>query len=196
MSEKLLNKRIKEYIKTGDELLFDDDVLTQIIKLIKYKYMGYVHRGFFTEEELIELCLFQIGKQLKSYNPDKGEVTTFLISTCKHIISNTIRDRKAQKRIPEENIISLNSGFYINNHPESKDLKYEDMLLSYEDPEYTGINYENYIIKACENIKKNNKTRSKMKYDLKKMFIMYYQGYTEVYMSKTEGITQVQVSRM
>ena len=77
-----MNKRIKEYIKTGDEFLLDDEILTQIIKLIKSKYMGYVKRGIYTEEEMIELCLFQIGKDLKKYNPDRGEVSTFLTLTC------------------------------------------------------------------------------------------------------------------
>ena len=52
-----------------------------------------------------------------------------------------------------------------------------------------------YIIKACENIKKRSTTK-KIKYDLKKVFIMYYQGYNQDYIGKTIGITQVQVSRM
>ena len=53
MSENILNKRIKEYIETGDEFLLDDEILTQIIKLIKSRYMGYVKRGIYTEEEMI-----------------------------------------------------------------------------------------------------------------------------------------------
>ena len=194
LSENILNKRIKEYIKTGDEFLLDDEVLTQIIKLIKYKYMGYVKRGIFTEEEMIELCLFQIGKDLKKYNPDKGEVSTFLTLTCKRILFNTVRDKKAGKRIPEKNIESLSNTFY-NKDPEAKELRYEDKFLIYEDPEYTGINYENYVIKACENVA-NNKRGKKINYDLKKVFIMYYQGYNQDYIGKTIGITQVQVSRM
>ena len=189
-----MNKRIKEYIETGDEFLLDDEILTQIIKLIKSRYMGYVKRGIYTEEEMIELCLFQIGKDLKKYNPDRGEVSTFLTLTCKRILFNTVRDRKADKRIPEENIKSLNDSFY-NKDPEAKELRYEDKFLIYEDPEYTGINYEKYVIEACENVA-NNKRGKKINYDLKKMFIMYYQGYSQDYIGKTIGITQVQVSRM
>ena len=194
LSENILNKRIKEYIETGDEFLLDDEILTQIIKLIKSRYMGYVKRGIYTEEEMIELCLFQIGKDLKKYNPDRGEPSTFLTLTCKRILFNTVRDKKAGKRIPEKNIESLSNTFY-NKDPEAKELRYEDKFLIYEDPEYTGINYEKYVIKACENVA-NNKRGKKINYDLKKVFIMYYQGYNQDYIGKTIGITQVQVSRM
>ena len=190
----MLNKRIKEYIETGDEFLLDDEILTQIIKLIKSKYMGYVKRGIFTEEEMIELCLFQIGKDLKKYNPDRGEVSTFLTLTCKRILFNTVRDRKADKRIPEKMINSLYETYYDGDTTDDG-IKYEDVFAVSEDPEYTGINYEKYVIKACENIKKRSTTK-KIKYDLKKVFIMYYQGYSQDYIADCIGISQVQVSRM
>ena len=190
----MLNKRIKEYIETGDEFLLDDEILTQIIKLIKSRYMGYVKRGIYTEEEMIELCLFQIGKDLKKYNPDRGEPSTFLTLTCKRILFNTVRDRKADKRIPEKMINSLYETYYSGDTTDDN-ITYEDVFAVSEDPEYTGINYEKYIIKACENVA-NNKRGKKINYDLKKIFIMYYQGYNQDYIGKTIGITQVQVSRM
>ena len=165
-----MNKRIKEYIKTGDELLLDDEVLTQIIKLIKSRYMGYVKRGIYTEEEMIELCLFQIGKDLKKYNPDRGEVSTFLTLTCKRILFNTVRDRKADKRIPEKMINSLYETYYSGESTDD-DITYEDVFAVSEDPEYTGINYEKYVIKACENVA-NNKRGKKINYDLKKVIII------------------------
>ena len=194
LSENLLNKRIKEYIETGDEFLLDDEILTQIIKLIKSRYMGYVKRGIYTEEEMIELCLFQIGKDLKKYNPDRGEVSTFLTLTCKRILFNTLRDRKADKRIPEKMINSLYETYYSRESTDD-DITYEDVFAVSEDPEYTGINYEKYVIKACDNIKKRATAR-KIKYDLKKVFIMYYQGYRQKYIADCIGISQVQVSRM
>ena len=189
-----MNKRIKEYIETGDEFLLDDEILTQIIKLIKSRYMGYVKRGIYTEEEMIELCLFQIGKDLKKYNPDRGEVSTFLTLTCKRILFNTVRDRKADKRIPEKMINSLYETYY-NGDTTDDDIKYEDVFAVSEDPEYTGINYEKYVIKACENVKKRSTTKQ-IKYDLKKVFIMYYQGYSQRYIADCIGISQAQVSRM
>ena len=189
-----MNKRIKEYIETGDEFLLDDEVLIQIIKLIKSRYMGYVKRGIYTEEEMIELCLFQIGKDLKKYNPDRGEVSTFLTLTCKRILFNTVRDRKADKRIPEKMINSLYETYYSGDTTDDN-ITYEDVFAVSEDPEYTGINYEKYVIKACENIKKRSTTK-KIKYDLKKVFIMYYQGYSQYYIADCIGISQVQVSRI
>ena len=189
-----MNKRIKEYIETGDEFLLDDEILTQIIKLIKSRYMGYVKRGIFTEEEMIELCLFQIGKDLKKYNPDRGEVSTFLTLTCKRILFNTVRDRKADKRIPEKMINSLYETYYSGDTTDDN-ITYEDAFAISEDPEYTVIDYEKYVIKACENIKKRSTTK-KIKYDLKKVFIMYYQGYSQDYIADCIGISQVQVSRM
>ena len=189
-----MNKRIKEYIETGDEFLLDDEVLIQIIKLIKSRYMGYVKRGIYTEEEMIELCLFQIGKDLKKYNPDRGEVSTFLTLTCKRILFNTVRDRKADKRIPEKMINSLYETYYGGDTTDD-DITYEDVFAVSEDPEYTGINYEKYIIKACENVA-NNKRGKKINYDLKKIFILYYQGYRQQDIADCIGISQVQVSRV
>ena len=104
--------------------------------------MGYVKRGIFTEEEMVELCLFQIGKDLKKYNPDRGEVSTFLILTCKRILFNTVRDRKADKRIPEKMINSLYETYYRGESTDDE-ITYEDVFAISEDPEYTGIDYEN-----------------------------------------------------
>ena len=50
----MLNKRIKEYIETGDEFLLDDEVLTQIIKLIKYIPYIYILLIFLLDDEVLK----------------------------------------------------------------------------------------------------------------------------------------------
>ena len=84
---------------------------------------------------------------------------------------------------------------YYRGESTDDEITYEDVFAISEDPEYTGIDYEKYIIKACENVA-NNKRGKKIKYDVKKVFILYYQGYRQQYIADCIGISQVQVSRI
>ena len=194
MDNQILKSRIKEYIRTGEEYLLDKHVLKEIEKLIIYNVGTYIGTNYYTREDIIEICLYEIGKQLKNYNPDRGEITTFISLVCVNAMKKDLRDKRAGKRIPEKMINSLYETYYSRGTSDD-DITYEDAFAISEDPEYTGIDYEKYVIKACENIKKRATAR-KIKYDLKKVFIMYYQGYNQDYIGKTIGITQVQVSRM
>ena len=194
MDNQILKSRIKEYIKTGDEYLLDDQVLMEIKKLILYNVGSYIVTNYDIREDVIEICLYEIGKQLKNYNPDRGEITTFISLVCINAMKKDLRDKRAGKRIPEKMINSLYETYYSRGTSDD-DITYEDAFAISEDPEYTGINYEKYVIKACENIKKRSTTK-KIKYDLKKVFIMYYQGYSQEYIEDCIGISQVQVSRM
>ena len=194
MDNQILKSRIKEYIKTGDEYLLDDQVLMEIKKLIIYSVGTYIGTNYYTREDVIEICLYEIGKQLKNYNPDRGEITTFISLVCVNAMKKDLRDKRAGKRIPEKMINSLYETYYGGDTTDD-DIKYEDVFAVSEDPEYTGINYEKYVIKACENVA-NNKRGKKINYDLKKVFIMYYQGYRQKYIADCIGISQVQVSRM
>ena len=194
MDNQILKSRIKEYIKTGEEYLLDKHVLKEIEKLIIYNVGTYIGTNYYTREDVIEICLYEIGKQLKNYNPDRGEITTFISLVCINAMKKDLRDKRAGKRIPEKMINSLYETYYSGESTDD-DITYEDVFAVSEDPEYTGINYEKYVIKACENVA-NNKRGKKINYDLKKVFIMYYQGYNQDYIGKTIGITQVQVSRM
>ena len=194
MDNQILKSRIKEYIKTGDEYLLDDQVLMEIKKLIIYSVGTYIGTNYYTREDVIEICLYEIGKQLKNYNPDRGEITTFISLVCVNAMKKDLRDKRAGKRIPEKMINSLYETYYGGDTTDD-DIKYEDVFAVSEDPEYTGINYEKYVIKACENVA-NNKRGKKINYDLKKVFIMYYQGYRQQYIADCIGISQVQVSRM
>ena len=177
MDNQILKSRIKEYIKTGDEYLLDDQVLMEIKKLILYNVGSYIGTNYYTREDVIEICLYEIGKQLKNYNPDRGEITTFISLVCINAMKKDLRNKRAGKRIPEKMINSLYETYYSRGTSDD-DITYEDAFAISEDPEYTGINYEKYVIKACENIKKRSTTK-KIKYDLKKVFIMSYQGYTQ-----------------
>ena len=194
MDNQILKSRIKEYIKTGEEYLLDDHVLMEIKKLILYNVGSYIGTNYYTREDVIEICLYEIGKQLKNYNPDRGEITTFISLVCINAMKKDLRNKRAEKRIPEKMINSLYETYYRRESTDDE-ITYEDVFAVSEDPEYTGINYEKYVIKACENIKKRSTTK-KIKYDLKKVFIMYYQGYSQQYIADCIGISQVQVSRM
>ena len=194
MGKRILKSRIKEYLKTGDEYLLDEQVLIELKKLIIYNVGSYIDNNYYTKDDVIEICLYDIGKQLKRYNPDRGEISTFISLICINDIKKDLRDKTAEKRIPQKMMNSLYETYY-GRETTDKGITYEDAFAISNDPEYTGINYENYIIKACENVA-NNKRGSKIKYDLKKMFIMYYQGYSQYYIGKTLDITQVQVSRI
>ena len=194
MDNQILKSRIKEYIKTGEEYLLDKHVLKEIEKLIIYNVGTYMGTNYYTREDIIEICLYEIGKQLKNYNPDRGEITTFISLVCVNAMKKDLRDKRAGKRIPEKMINSLYETYYRRESTDDE-ITYEDVFAVSEDPEYTGINYEKYVIKACENIKKRSTTK-KIKYDLKKVFIMYYQGYSQYYIADCIGISQVQVSRV
>ena len=194
MDKQLLKSRIKEYIKTGDEYLLDEQVLMEIKKLIIFSCKSWFKYECYTKEDIIEICLYEIGKCLKNYNPDKGEITTFIPFVCTNAMKKDLRNKRAEKRIPEKMINSLYETYYSNETSDGV-ITYEDVFAVSEDPEYTGINYEKYVIKACENIKKRATAR-KIKYDLKKVFIMYYQGYRQEYIADCIGVSQTQVSRM
>ena len=194
MNKQILKSRIKDYIKTGEEYLLDEHVLKEIKKLIIYSVGTYIGTNYYTREDVIEICLYEIGKQLKNYNPDRGEITTFLSLVCINAMKKDLRNKRAEKRTPEKMINSLYETYYSGESTDD-DITYEDVFAVSEDPEYTGINYEKYVIKACENIKKRSTTK-KIKYDLKKVFIMYYQGYSQYYIADCIGISQVQVSRV
>ena len=194
MDKKILKSRIKDYIKTGEEYLLDEHVLKEIKKLIIYSVGTYIGTNYYTREDVIEICLYEIGKQLKNYNPDRGEITTFISLVCVNAMKKDLRDKRAGKRIPEKMINSLYETYYSRGTSDD-DITYEDAFAISEDPEYTGINYEKYVIKACENVKKRSTTKQ-IKYDLKKVFIMYYQGYRQKYIADCIGISQVQVSRV
>ena len=70
MDNQILKSRIKEYIKTGDEYLLDDQVLMEIKKLILYNVGSYIGTNYYTREDVIEICLYEMGTQLKCYNLD------------------------------------------------------------------------------------------------------------------------------
>ena len=88
MDNQILKSRIKEYIKTCDEYLLDDQVLMEIKKLILYNVGSYIGTNYYTREDVIEICLYEIGKQLKNYNPDRGEITTFISLVCTNAMKN------------------------------------------------------------------------------------------------------------
>ena len=194
VDKQILKSRIKEYIKTGEEYLLDEHVLMELKKLIIYNVGSYIGINYYTKEDVIEICLYEIGKQLKKYNPDRGEISTFISLVCINTMKKDLRDKRAGKRIPQKMMNSLYETYYSRDTTDD-DITYEDAFAISNDPEYTGINYEKYVIKACENIKKRSTTK-KIKYDLKKVFIMYYQGYSQDYIADCIGISQVQVSRM
>ena len=88
MDNQILKSRIKEYIKTGEEYLLDKHVLKEIEKLIIYNVGSYIGINYYTKEDVIEICLYEIGKQLKNYNPDRGEITTFISLVCTNAMKN------------------------------------------------------------------------------------------------------------
>ena len=107
MDNQILKSRIKEYIKTGEEYLLDKHVLKEIEKLIIYNVGTYIGTNYYTREDVIEICLYEIGKQLKNYNPDRGEITTFISLVCINAMKKDLRNKRAEKRIPEKMINSL-----------------------------------------------------------------------------------------
>ena len=90
----------------------------------------------------------------------------------------------------------MNDTYSIFNNGEIEIINtYEDVFAISEDRDYTDIIYEEYVIKACYNIE-NSKYRKIDYKNLKELFILYYQGYTQDYIADCIGITQSQVSRV
>ena len=191
----LLKTKLVKYIETGDELLLDENVLRELKGFILHMCGSWIRSGVYTDEELYEMCLFNIGVSLKKYDPSKGEITTYLGILCKRAIMHDQQNRKAQKRINEYEMVSLNETVFEGENS-SKSIKYEDTVLIHYD-EFKFIDYEKYVLKACENIENNiTQKRSKMsKENLLKLFIMNYQGYTHKIITKELKISHAQSSR-
>ena len=150
MNKNLLKTQLVEYIKTGDELLFDSNVLDELEDFIMHTCNNWLNSGY-NREDILEICLYEIGKGLKHFDPDRGKITTFLAAICNYAMKKHFRNKNAKKRVHEKLINSLNDIYYFGNHS-SKPITYEDMCLIHHDPEYTGIDYTEYIFKACEKI--------------------------------------------
>lgn len=195
MENNLLKTQLVEYIKTGDEFLFDEKVFKELKKYILYISHRWIGEEY-SKEDILEICLCRIGTTLKDFDPERGEITTFLATMCEHAMKNDKRDKAAKKRINYNLVNSLNDIYYKTGNS-SKQKTYEEVFLIHYDKEYTGIDYSKYIIQACENIEEKAAINSKkFKYDLKKMFILYYQGYTQTEVGEYCGVSKVQVSRM
>lgn len=196
MGKNLLKTQLVEYIKTGDEFLFNSEVFDELKRFILYKSNSWMKKGY-SKEEIIEICLYKIGPGLKDFDPDRGEITTFIATMCKYAMLKDYETRNAKKRIGKRVIKSLNDVYYQKSHS-SKPITYEDLCLIHYDEEYTGIDYKKYIYEACDNIKSKceNAPGKRIKYDLNKMFDLHYQGYTQREIGKICGVSQVQVSRM
>ena len=151
----------------------------------------------YSKEDVLEICLCRIGTELKDFDPERGEITTFLATVCENAMRKDKRNKSAKKRINYNLVNSLNDIYYKTGNS-SKPITYEEVFLIHYDKEYTGIDYSKYIIQACENIEEKVKATNgkKLKYDLKKMFALYYQGYNQTEVSEYCGVSQVQVSRM
>lgn len=196
MENNLLKTQLVEYIKTGDEFLFDEKVFKELKKYILYISNRWIGEEY-SKEDVLEICLCKIGTALKDFDPERGEITTFLASMCENTMRKDKRNKSAKKRINYNLVNSLNDIYYKTGNS-SKPITYEEVFLIHYDKEYTGIDYSKYIIQACENIEEKVKATNgkKLKYDLKKMFALYYQGYNQTEVSEYCGVSQVQVSRM
>ena len=195
MSNKIMKERLVKYLETGDEFLFDEKVLSELKYFIIYTTRKYINE-FYTKEDLIEICLYNIGLNLKKYDSSKSEITTFLTVLCERAVCGDIKYKTALKRIPEHSLVSLNDTYSIFNNGEIEIINtYEDVFAISEDRDYTDIIYEEYVTKACYNIE-NSKYRKKDYKNLKELFILYYQGYSQGYIADCIGISQVQVSRV
>ena len=195
MSDKIMKERLVKYLETGDEFLFDEKVLSELKYFIIYTTRKYINE-FYTKEDLIEICLYNIGLNLKKYDSSKSEITTFLTLLCERAVGEDIRYKTTSKRIPEHSLVSMNDTYSLFNDGEVEIVNtYEDVFAISEDHDYTNIVYEEYVIKACYNIE-NSKYRKIDYKNLKELFILYYQGYSQYYIGKTLDITQVQVSRI
>ena len=195
MSDKIMKERLVKYLETGDEFLFDEKVLSELKYFITHVTKKYINE-FYTKEDLLEICLYHIGSGLKKYDSSKGEITTFLTVLCERAVCGDIKYKTALKRIPEHSLVSMNDTYSIFNDGEIEIINtYEDVFAISEDRDYTDIIYEEYVIKACYNIE-NSKYRKIDYKNLKELFILYYQGYTQDYIADYIGITQSQVSRV
>lgn len=196
MENNLLKTQLVEYIKTGDEFLFDEKVFKELKKYILYISHRWIGEEY-SKEDVLEICLCRIGTALKDFDPERGEITTFLASICENAMRKDKHNKSAKKRINYNLVNSLNDIYYKTDNS-SKPITYEEVFLIHYDKEYTGIDYSKYIIQACENIEEKVKATNgkKLKYDLKKMFALYYQGYNQTEVSGYCGVSQVQVSRM
>lgn len=198
MSNKIMKERLVKYLETGDEFLFDEKVFKELKKYILYISHRWIGEEY-SKEDILEICLCRIGTALKDFDPERGEITTFLASICENAMRKDKHNKSAKKRINYNLVNSLNDIYYKTGNS-SKQKTYEEVFLIHYDKEYTGIDYSKYIIQACENIEEKVKVKAtngkKLKYDLKKMFALYYQGYNQTEVGEYCGVSQVQVSRM
>ena len=195
MENNLLKTQLVEYIKTGDEFLFDEKVFKELKKYILYISHRWIGEEY-SKEDVLEICLCRIGTALKDFDPERGEITTFLATICENAMRKDKHNKSAKKRINYNLVNSLNDIYYKTGNS-SKQKTYEEVFLIHYDKEYTGIDYSKYIIQACENIEEKAAINGKKcKYDLKKMFTLYYQGYTQTEVGEYCSASQVQVSRM
>ena len=195
MSDKIMKERLIKYLETGDELLFDEKVLSELEYFIIYTTRKYINE-FYTKEDLIEICLYNIGLNLKKYDSSKSEITTFLTVLCERAVCGDIKYKTALKRIPEHSLVSMNDTYSLFNDGEVEIVNtYEDVFAISEDHDYTNIVYEEYVIKACYNIE-NSKYRKLDYKNLKELFILYYQGYGKSYIAKKYKLDRMQVYRV
>lgn len=195
MSDKIMKERLVKYLETGDESLFDEKVLSELKYFIIHATKKYINE-FYTKEDLLEICLYDIGLKLKNYDPSKSEITTFLTLLCERAVGEDIRYKTVSKRIPEHSLVSLNDTYSIFNNGEIEIINtYEDVFAISEDHDYTNIVYEEYVIKACYNIE-NSKYRKLDYKNLKELFILYYQGYSKSYIAKKYKWDRMQVYRI
>ena len=195
--DNLLKTKLVEYCKTKDESLFDEKVLDEVINYIKFSCKGWFKYECYTKEDIIEICLHDIGLYIKDYNPDKSDMTTFLYLVCNHAMQRSLRRKNAKSRIQDYNIVYLEEKFNPHNKfSNDKDKTYNDYLgCNDENFDSTFNEYSRYVINACDNLK-NEKRRSTGYCNLKEIFVMYYQGYDQELIGKTFNISQVQVSRL
>ena len=195
MSDKIMKEGLVKYLETGDEFLFDEKVLSELKYFIIYTTRKYINE-FYTKEDLIEICLYDIGLKLKKYDPSKSEITTFLTLLCERAVGEDIRYKTVSKRIPEHSLVSLNDTYSIFNNGEIEIINtYEDVFAISEDRDYTNSVYEDYIVKACYNIE-NSKYRKLDYKNLKELFILYYQGYSKSYIAKKYKLNKMQIERV
>lgn len=106
--------------------------ISKIVSGVLQKFEVDLDQLDMSYEDLMGEISKEIFKELPNYNPDKGDIGTFLYDIVDTSLKDLYRGTTVQKRIPQEQITSLFD--IINEEGEGTPLTYED-IVSEKGPE-------------------------------------------------------------